>query len=253
MAESRNSILQGDCLKILPTIPPGSVDFILTDPPYISHYTSRDGRKVPNDDNDAWLKPAFASMYRALAPDSYAVCFYGWPNADRFLAAYRAAGFRVVGHFVFPKRYTSAEKFVRYQHECAYLLAKGDPKIPPHTIGDVIDWAYSGNKLHPTQKPICVLLPLVETFSKPGGLVLDPFAGSGSTLLAARMLGRDYLGIELDPKYHAIATQRLRQSQPQQLLAFPPALPPPPAPPTHVERLRAQAGSRFSRGFSKFE
>lgn len=176
MAESRNTILQGDCLKILPTIPPGSVDFILTDPPYIARYTSRDGRSVPNDDNDKWLKPAFAQMYRALAPDSYAVCFYGWPNADRFLSAWRAAGFRVVGHFVFPKRYTSAEKFVRYQHECAYLLAKGDPKIPAHTIGDVIDWAYSGNKLHPTQKPICVLLPLVETFSKPGGLVLDPFA-----------------------------------------------------------------------------
>jgi DNA modification methylase len=53
------------------------------------------------------------------------------------------------------------------------------------------------------------LLPLVETFSAAGGLVLDPFAGSGSSLLAARMLGRRYLGIELDPGYHAIARRRL--------------------------------------------
>ena len=247
MSALRDTIVQGDCLKILPQLAPGSVNFVLTDPPYISRYTSRDGRTVPNDDNDAWLKPAFAGMHRALQRDSYAVSFYGWPKADRFLDAYRAAGFRVVGHFVFPKRYTSAEKFVRYQHECAYLLAKGNPKPPAHAIGDVIDWAYSGNKLHPTQKPICVLLPLIETFSAPGGLVLDPFSGSGSTLLAARMLGRGYLGVELDPKYHAIATERLRKGQPQQA-----PLPPAQAPtPTHVERLRTP--DRYSRGFSRFE
>ena len=55
-------------------------------------------------------------------------------------------------------------------------------------------WTYSGNKLHPTQKPLSVLLPLIETFSTPGGLVLDPIAGSGSTLIALRMLGRTFLG-----------------------------------------------------------
>jgi site-specific DNA-methyltransferase (adenine-specific) len=125
------------------------------------------------------------------------------------MRAYRDAGFRVVGHFVFPKRYTSASKFVRYQHECAHLLAKGNPKQPSHAIGDVIDWTYSDNKLHPTQKPLSVLLPLVETFSPMGGTVLDPFSGSGSSLLAARTLGRSYLGIELDATYHAIAQSRL--------------------------------------------
>jgi site-specific DNA-methyltransferase (adenine-specific) len=139
--------------------------------------------------------------------------FYGWPHADRFMQAYRAAGFRVAAHFVFPKRYTSGSKLVRYQHECAYLLAKGYPKEPADTIGDVIDWMYSGNKLHPTQKPLSVLLPMVETFSPLGGVVLDPFSGSGSSLLAAKMLGRSWLGIELDAKYHAIASPRLRQPQ----------------------------------------
>lgn len=204
-----NTIIQGDCLSILPQIPSRSVNFVLTDPPYLARYRSRDGRTVPNDDNDAWLKPAFAEIYRTLQRNSFCVSFYGWPHADRFMAAWRAAGFRIVGHFAFPKRYTSSEKFVRYQHECAYLLAKGYPKEPLHTIGDVIDWTYSGNKLHPTQKPLPVLLPLIETFSAPGGLVLDPFAGSGSTLLAARMLGRDYLGIELDAGYHAAANERM--------------------------------------------
>ncbi|MBS0642292.1 MAG: DNA methylase [Proteobacteria bacterium] len=207
-----NTILQGDCLDILPQITAGSVNFVLTDPPYLARYRSRDGRSVPNDDNDAWLAPAFAEIYRVLAPDTFAVSFYGWPHADRFLSAWRAAGFRIVGHFVFPKRYTSATRLVRYQHECAYLLAKGSPREPAHVIGDVIDWTYSGNKLHPTQKPLPVLLPLVEAFSAPGGLVLDPFCGSGSSLVAAKLLGRSFTGIELDAGYHAIAVRRLAET-----------------------------------------
>jgi len=209
----RNTIINADCLHVLPQLPTESVNFILTDPPYITRYKSRDGRTVPNDDNGAWLKPAFAEMYRVLERDSFCVSFYGWPQADRFMRAYRDAGFRVVGHFAFPKRYTSATRFVRYQHECAHLLAKGNPKEPRETIGDVIDWSYTGNKLHPTQKPVSVLLPLVETFSTPHGIVLDPFTGSGSSLLAAKMLGRGYLGIELDSTYHAIASRRPEQAR----------------------------------------
>jgi adenine-specific DNA-methyltransferase len=207
-----NTILSGDCLTVMPQLPAGSVGFILTDPPYITRYTSRDGRRVPNDDNAAWLQPAFAEMCRVLTPDSFAVSFYGWPHADLFLGAFRRAGFRVVGHLAFPKRYTSTTRFVRYQHELAYLLAKGNPKRPDDPMGDVLDWTYSGNKLHPTQKPLSVLLPLIETFCPTDGLVLDPFAGSGSTLVAAHMLGRSYLGIEIDPAYHAIASERLAGS-----------------------------------------
>ena len=62
-----DTIINGDCLSILPTLPANSVDFVLTDPPYIASYKSRDGRTVPNDDNSAWLKPAFAEIYRVLA------------------------------------------------------------------------------------------------------------------------------------------------------------------------------------------
>lgn len=100
---------------------------------------------------------------------------------------------------------------VRCQHECAYLLAKGNPRHPQYPLGDVIEFTYSGNKLHPTEKPVSVLLPLIETYSPPSGMVLDPFVGSGSTLAAAKMLGRSYLGIELDAKYHAIAARTLAQ------------------------------------------
>jgi len=204
-----NTIINSDCLDALPQLPSNSVQLVLTDPPYITRYKSRDGRVVANDDNDAWLKPAFAETYRVLDHNSFCVSFYGCPHADKFLTAFRTAGFRVVGHFTFPKRYTSATKYLRYQHECAYLLAKGYPPEPRDTIGDVIDWTYSGNKLHPTQKPLPVLLPIIETFSTASDTVLDPFAGSGSTLVAAKTLGRNYIGVEIDRDYHAIATRRL--------------------------------------------
>ncbi len=213
MIPFRNSILHADCIKALPMLPDRSIDFILTDPPYITNYRPGDGRKIANDDNDKWLKPAFAEMYRVLKADGFCFSFYGWPHADRFMEAFRAAGFRPVGHFSFPKPYTSSVGHVRCQHECGYLLAKGNPNKPQQPLGDVIDWKdYTGNKLHPTQKPVSVLLPLIETYSGAQATVLDPFAGSGSTLLAAKMLGRNWLGVELDAKYHAAASNRLAEA-----------------------------------------
>nr|WP_279185381.1 DNA methyltransferase [Acetobacter syzygii] len=80
---------------------------------------------------------------------------------------------------------------------------------PAKPIPDVLDMPYSGNKLHPPQKPVASLLPHVEAFCLVGGLVLDPFAGSGSSLVGAQRLGRDWLGMELDPEHAATATRRL--------------------------------------------
>src|SRR5260370_31265647 len=100
----RNTATPANSLTAMPELPAESVNFILTDPPYITNYKSRDGRTVPNDDNDAWLKPAFEAMHRVLERNSFCVSFYGWPQADKFIEAYKAAGFRLVGHFAFPKR-----------------------------------------------------------------------------------------------------------------------------------------------------
>lgn len=206
---THNRILLGDCCEVLKTIPAASVDFILTDPPYLVNYVDRSGRSIRNDVQADWLAPAFRELYRTLKADSLCVSFYGWSKTDLFYAAWKAAGFRIVGHITFPKRYASTSRLMRYSHENAYLLAKGNPQPPEHPIGDVIDWQYSGNKLHPTQKPISVLTPLIESFCPRGGTVLDPFAGSGSTLVAARSVGRHFIGIELDPQFHRVASARL--------------------------------------------
>jgi len=143
-----------------------------------------------------------------LKRDRFCVSFYGWSKIDRFMAAWRAAGFRPVGYLVFRKRYASSSRFPRYEHEQVYVLAKGSPAVPTRAIPDVIDMRYSGNMLHPTQKPVSALRPLVEAFSTKGDTVLDPFCGSGSTLIAARDLDRHYVGIELDARYHAVCAQR---------------------------------------------
>lgn len=126
----RNTIINGDCLNILPQLDAGSVDFILTDPPYIAAYKSRDNQTIRNDDNAAWLWPAFAHMHRALKNDSFAISFYGWPKVDLFFSAWKQSGFRIGGHIVFRKRYASKSAFVQYRHEAAYLLIKGNPAFP---------------------------------------------------------------------------------------------------------------------------
>jgi site-specific DNA-methyltransferase (adenine-specific) len=210
---SLNSIANGDCIEVMRSLPWASVDFILTDPPYLVNYRDRSGRRVTNDDNDAWLKPAFRQMYRVLRPDSLCVSFYGWNKVDTFMAAWREAGFDIVGHIVFRKRYSSRSRFLRYEHESAYLLAKGRPPLPASPVPDVLDWEYSGNQLHPTQKPVQPLKTLIGAFTKPGDKVLDPFCGSGSTLVAAQELDRRFIGIELDEQHHRTATDRLRHRE----------------------------------------
>jgi adenine-specific DNA-methyltransferase len=86
----------------------------------------------------------------------------------------------------------------------------GPAKRTPHKFqSHIIEWKYSGNRLHPTQKPLCVLTPLIQSFSRPGDLVLDPFCGSGSILLAAKLQGRRFVGIELDPRYQELARERV--------------------------------------------
>lgn len=202
-------VRHGDCVRLMRRLDSESVDFILTDPPYLCRYRDRHGRTVRNDDNDRWLAPAFAEMHRLMKPGSLCVSFYGWHAIDRFMAAWRAAGLRPVGHLVFRKSYASSTRFLAHEHEQAYLLAKGEPALPRTPIADVREWVYTGNRHHPTEKPVEVLQPLVEAFCPPGGLVLDPFCGSGSTLLAARACGRGFLGIELDHRHYRTARLRL--------------------------------------------
>lgn len=205
-----NTVLHGDCISLMRSFPANSIDFILTDPPYLVRYQDREGRSIQNDSNSDWLKPACQECYRVLKQDHFMISFYGWTQVDKFVDAWRSAGFRIMGHLVFRKQYVSKSRFLKYQPEQAYLLAKGNPNLPENPIPDLIDMPYSGNKLHPTQKPVAALKLLIEAFTQNQELILDPFCGSGSTLVATKMLNRHFLGIELDAQYYAAASRRLQ-------------------------------------------
>lgn len=191
-----NQVIHGDCLKIMPTIPSQSIDLVIADSPYLVNYRPRDRRTVANDANNAWLHPAFTEIYRLLKPNTFCVSFYGWPQVDQFMTTWKRVGFSPVSHIVCVKEYPSRIGYTRSFHEVLYLLAKGRPPKPAKPLDDVLRWRYTGNLLHPTQKPVEVIQAFIEAFSKRGDMVLDPFAGSGTTAVAARNGGRQFVLIE---------------------------------------------------------
>ena len=205
----RNQIIEGDAARVLKSVEKGAVDLVATDPPYLVNYRDRTGRSLQNDDNPDGVMPLFEPMAQAMKQDSYAICFTGWSALPQFTAAWEAAGLRIVSQIIWQKTYASRKGFTEYRHESAYVLAKGRPAMPVNPLPSVLDWAYSGNRRHPTEKAVEVIAPLIRCFSKPGDLVCDPFSGSGSTSVAAALNGRDYLGIELDAKHVATARARL--------------------------------------------
>ena len=125
-----DNVTRGDCVEVMKDMRSGSVDLILTDPPYLVNYRDRSGRQVKNDDNADWLDPAFSEMHRVLKDGGACLSFYAWNRIDLFMAAWKKAGFRVVGHVVFPKKYASGAGFTEYRHEQAYLLTKGAAAPP---------------------------------------------------------------------------------------------------------------------------
>ena len=208
---SKTWLLNWDCQDILPKIPTWSIDLILTDPPYLARYTDRSWRSIQNDIKSNWLKPAFINLYRVLKDDSFCISFYGWHQVEKFMIAWKTAWFKPVWHLVFQKKYSSKTWFLAGTHECAYLLAKWNPKKPVNPISDVQGWEYTGNKLHPTQKPVWIMQPLIKQFSKENQTVLDSFCGSWTVWIACKSLNRKFIWIEIDKYYYEKAYERLKK------------------------------------------
>jgi DNA modification methylase len=191
-----------------------SVEMVLTDPPYGVGYRGRwDGiqANIVGDEDAGAIVPAFAELWRILKRDSFCISFYGWPDADIFLSAWKLIGFRPVSHLVCVKSSIGFGHFSRNQHETAYLLAKGHPHRPERARSDVFRWEREPCLYHPTQKPISVIASLIDAFTDENATILDPFSGSGTTLVAARALGRRAIGIEIEERYCRATVERLAQ------------------------------------------
>lgn len=206
---TQNQVIHGDCIQVLRSLPSAFVDLGVTDPPYGVHYQDRAGRSIANDGDLGGVLGAFDELYRVLRPNTFCISFYGWNKVDAFMAAWRHAGFKPVGHIVWHKGYSSRRGFLNARHEQAYVLVKGQPHKPTCPLDDVLPWEYSGNRAHPTEKAVSILKPLIQCFSQPGAMVLDPFGGSGSTSVAAALLGRWSISIELEEKYVMHSRRRL--------------------------------------------
>lgn len=217
-------LLFGDCIALMETLPDESIDCMLTDPPYGLSYQSEHRtlpfEKITNDDLEeakAILDQALAIAEKKLRNNSHIYIFATWktyPQMQEIVARY----FSIKNVLVWVKNnwtpgdlegnYGHQHEFIIFAHKGRrHLFGKREPNVLHF---DRVD----GNALqHPTEKPIPLLTYLIEKSTAVGETVLDMFMGSGSTCLAAKRTNRNYIGIEIDKKWYAVAQQRLAKMQ----------------------------------------
>ncbi|MGK2898581.1 MAG: DNA-methyltransferase [Burkholderiaceae bacterium] len=222
------TVYLGDSIEVLPTL--DAVDAIVTDPPYNVSEEGADIRHLNGDvaqrrdfggwDRDGWEPSALLALSaRLVRPGGALLAFC----SDRLLSAYReAADFSPRGTIVWEKLNpppTPRPSYVSATEWCVWLQRDGGkatwngsgftPNILRHPI-----CGGGERSAHPTQKPLSLLLELVQRHTNPDDLILDPFAGSGTTLVAAKQLGRRAIGIELEERWAEVAAKRLESATP---------------------------------------
>lgn len=226
------TLYHGDCLEILPTL--GTIDHVITDPPYSEHVhakqwigaalTAQGKSRVSTAHKslgfDALTAEVQATTCRqfALMTQRWVLAFCDLEGIVTWKQAVEAVGFDYVRTCVWDKvdsapQFTgdrpasSAEAIV-----CAHVKGKkrwnggGGRNVFRHAVN-----AQRGAKPHPSTKPEPLMVELVNLFTDPGELILDPFMGSGTTLVAAKRMGRKAIGIEINEAYCEVAAKRLAQ------------------------------------------
>jgi len=220
-----SDLVEGDCLDVLKAEPDCSYDLIVTDPPYGVNIhnagAQRDkwGEEVFDDDTESTMslmKKVFPEMYRVLKPDTHAYVFFAMTYYAEFKKMLEDAGFDVVPTpIIWNKTSQSAPPVTPYSFTQAYepifLCHKGRRSLNAY-IPNVIsmDRVSSSQTIHVTQKPTQLMKKLIEASSAAGDLVLDPFCGSGSTIIAAYESKRRVKGIEKDSDMCAKVLLRIK-------------------------------------------
>lgn len=194
---------------------PGGIRLLLTDPPYGQAHQS--GRRVvtakkntlTGDDAAACelLADVLSALDAQLADDAHLLIFTGWRYEPQFRSVIEAAGYVIKGSLIWVKHNHGTgdlEGAFAPKHERIIHAAKGRPVLR-NRPADVLYGKDDQDSAHPTEKPRDLLRTLIEATTDVGQIVADPFAGSGSTLLAAMETGRDFWGCEVDEGWHAMA------------------------------------------------
>ena len=220
MIQYENKLIHGDSLTVLRQMEPESVDAIITDPPYGINFEAWRTRKTIKNDKAPFIWFLY-DAFRALKPGESGrgslVCFTRWDVEQTFIDAMRLAGFQVKSEVIWDKIYTGVgdcKSQFAPSHENIIFAVKGKYSFPGYRPKDLITFQKlgGGQKCHPTEKPVGLLANLITAVTKPGDLILDPFAGSGSTLVAAKKTGRRFIGIELDDDYYQTAQRRIEEA-----------------------------------------
>lgn len=214
-----NTVIHGDSLTVLRQMEPESVDAIITDPPYgIDYHSKGTGASIKNDKAPfIWfLYDAFRVLKSGASGRGTLICFTRWDVEQTFIDAIRLAGFNVKSEVIWNKvlhGMGDCKAQFAPTHENIVFAIKGKFSFPGHRPNDLITHQKLNGPqmIHPTEKPVSLLADLITAVTKPGDLILDPFAGSGSTLVAAKKTGRRFIGVELDGEYFEKAQRRIEE------------------------------------------
>jgi site-specific DNA-methyltransferase (adenine-specific) len=229
-----NKIYNKNCLDLLKTIDNESIDLICIDPPYEINYLNHEWDKV---DTINW-EHLCEEYFRILKPSGNLIVFQGWSNVsktkeilqtkfqlnnwiiwDRIKG--RGANTNVVSTredilwFSKTKKYTYNKIYSNIKKKTGGLGAKnGQPNRALSNvwtdISPIVPWAKERVQ-HPTQKPLQLMERIITIFSNENDLIIDTFSGSGSTLVAAKKLKRNFIGSEINSEYVDITNKRLEE------------------------------------------
>lgn len=224
-------IFHGDCREILPLLDANSASLVITDPPYVSgarrdaNLSARGSMLRSLEDVDwfshdamtSWgfdwfLRGVLPSLARVISPGSHAYWFSDWRQMPNLYGLLESHGYRVNNCLVWRKPHFGMGVYWRNQYENIIFASWGQPSpMLRKDRGNVLDSPAVSSKArrHPTEKPVYLIARLIDAV--PGEVVLDPFAGCGPTLHAAKNLGRKAIGIEIEERYCEIAAKRLAQ------------------------------------------
>lgn len=215
MVNDNIKLYQGDYLEAIRGIEDNSVDLVIIDPPYgidfRSNYRKEKYAKIANDSRLDFLDDMFGDLNTKLKDNTHIYCFCSWHNVDIFKQAFEKH-FKLKNILVWEKNNTSMgdlQGSYAPKHEFILFGHKGRRLRNGFRYPDVLKANRTGNKLHPTQKPVDLLEILIKQSSEEGEVVLDCFMGSGSTGVACVNTNRKFIGIELDEKYYNIAKERI--------------------------------------------
>ena len=217
MTDYLNKVTCGDCLDLMKELPDASIDAVITDIPYGISQTSGGLRNLHYGqwDLSAEFSEHISEMARVSA--GTVVIFCDGRQLSGVLLLLEKSGYKV-RHFAWHKPNPSPMNGKSILLSSVELAAWG--KKPGAYFGGHCTHNYwegtapsGSSRVHPTQKPVPLFKSLITTSCPDEGIVLDPFAGSGTTGVACAQTGRQFIGFELNPEYCDIANKRIKDAQ----------------------------------------